>query len=170
MKLHELHVGERDAGALRDRVAVTGRDDGICRVPIHLTASAGREHRGVGDDLGGAAGDARRRAATLAPLNYQVEDAGEFEHLDSRARPHAFDQRPCDFGAGLVAVRMDDAVHRVRGFAPELKSARCIEIEIGAGGLEIANPRRAFFGEHRHRRRITESGAGGKRVAPMQAR
>ena len=52
MKLHELHVGERDAGAMRDREAVAGRDDGIRRVAIDLAAAAGREHGRVGDDLG----------------------------------------------------------------------------------------------------------------------
>ena len=62
MELHELHVGERDAGAMRDREAVARRDDRIRRVAIDLAAAARREHGRVGDDLGRAAGDARAHA------------------------------------------------------------------------------------------------------------
>ena len=63
MELHELHVGERHAGAMRDRVAVAGGDDRIRRVAIDLAAPAGGEHGRVGDDLDRAPGDARAHAA-----------------------------------------------------------------------------------------------------------
>ena len=60
MELHELHVGERHARAMRDGEAVAGRHDRIRRVPIDLAAAAGRQHRRVGDTSSSAAVNQRK--------------------------------------------------------------------------------------------------------------
>ena len=83
---------------------------------------------------------------------------------------HARDERSRDLGAGLIAVRVDDPILRVRRLAAELQAALRIEIEVGAGGLQLAHARRPFFDEHLHRRRVAERGAGGERVLPVQRR
>ncbi len=84
------------------------------------------------------------------------------------ASSHARDERARDLGAGLVAVRVDDAILRVRRLASELEPARRIEIEVRAGGLQLAHARRSFFDQHLHRRRVAERRAGGERVLPVQ--
>ena len=42
-------------------------------------------------------------------LHNEIENACFLEHLDVLALFHALDQRPRDFGAGLISVRMHDA-------------------------------------------------------------
>ena len=80
MELHELHVGERHAGAMRDGVAVARGDHRVRRVAIHLAAAAGGEHGGVGDDLHRLAGDARAHADARAARDDEVEHARALEH------------------------------------------------------------------------------------------
>ncbi len=148
MELHELHVRELHAGAVRDREAVAGRDDGVRRVAIDLTAAAGREHGGVGDDLDRAAGDARAHAAAAAAIDDEIEDTRLLEDGDALALLHARAQRARDFGAGLIAVRVHDAIARVRRFLAELELAVGAEVEACAGGLQLAHARGPFLDEH----------------------
>ena len=100
----------------------------------------------------------------------KFEHARFLEHFDLRRFAHARDERARDLGAGLVAVRVDDAVLRVRRLASQLQMAGGIEIEVGAGDLQLAHARRPFFDEHLHGGRVAERGAGGQRVAPMELR
>ena len=170
MKLHELHVGERHAGAVRDRVAVARRHDGICRVPINLAAAARRQHRRVGDDVRRATLHAGAHADARAAPHDQLEHARLLEHADLFRGAHARDERARDLGTGLVAVRVHDAVLRVRRLAAERQPPVRIEIEMRAGRLQLAHASRPFFDEHLDRRRVAQRGAGGERVLPMQRR
>ena len=83
---------------------------------------------------------------------------------------HARDERPRDLGPGLVAVRVDDAVLRVRRFASEREASARIEVEVRAGGLQFAHARRPFFDEHLDGRRIAQRRARGERVLTVQRR
>ena len=149
MELHELHVGQRHAGAMRDREAVAGGDDGIRRVAIDLAAAAGREHGRVGDDLGRAAGDARahadalRRAATMRSSTRACSST----RMRSLARTRAMSVRatsapvwsPCAWTMRFVEC----AASR-----PSLSSPARVEIELRAGRLQLAHARRPFLHEH----------------------
>jgi len=70
----------------------------------------------------------------------------------------------------LVAVRVHDAILRVSGFAAEHQPARRIEIEVSAGGLQLADASRSFLDQDLYRRGVAERGAGGERVLTMQRR
>jgi hypothetical protein len=41
MKLHEFHVGERHARAVRNRESIASRDDWIRGIAIHLPTTSG---------------------------------------------------------------------------------------------------------------------------------
>src|SRR4051812_29558578 len=135
MELHELHVRELDAGAVRDREAVTSGDDRVRGVAIHLPAAAGRKHRSVGDDVDGAARDARAHATTTAAIDDEVEDTRLLEDGDAVALLHARAECTRDFGAGLITVRMHNAVARMRGLLAKLEFAIGAEVEACSGGL-----------------------------------
>jgi hypothetical protein len=147
MKLNELHVRELDAGAMRDGKAVTGRDDRVRGVAIHLPTATGGEHGGVGNDLDGATRDARAGTTASAAIDDEIEHACLLEHRNALALLHARAKGSGDFGARLIAVRVDDAMARVRGFFPELELAVGSKVEPRAGGLQLANASGAFFDE-----------------------
>src|SRR5262245_20861013 len=115
MELHELHVGELRACAMRNRETVTRRDDRIRRVTIDLTASARCKHGGVSDDLDRTTRDGRAdTAASLAVYN-EIEHSRLLEHGDALALLHFHAQCARNFSAGLITVRVHDAIARVGG-------------------------------------------------------
>src|SRR5262245_25224344 len=59
MELHELHVRELRACAMRNRETIARGDNRIRRVAIDLTASASREHGRIGNDLDWTTRDGR---------------------------------------------------------------------------------------------------------------
>src|SRR5207244_2627934 len=85
-------------------------------------------------------------------------------------RAHTSHERAGDLGAGLVAVRVDDAVLRVRGLPAEHQTARRIEIEVSASGLQLADAGWTFLDEYLHRSGIAQRRARRERVLPMQTR
>ena len=152
MELHELHVGERHARAMRDGVAVSGRDDGIRGVAIHLPASAGREHGDVRNDLRCRASHAGSHADARVAVHDQIQETRFLEDAHAFAATHTVHECARDFGARLIAVRVHDALARVRGFASETQaSGSRLEIELCPRGLELAYARRPLFHEHLHR-------------------
>ncbi len=171
MELHELHVGEARTGAVRDGEAVAGGDERVRGVAVELPAPAGGEHGGVGQDVGGLSREAHPRAdADAVVVHDQVEDASVLEHLHPVARAHSLDERARDLGARAVAVRVDDALPRVRGLATELELARGVEIEVGPRSLELANPRGPFRHQHLDGLGVAQRTAGGEGVLPVQLR
>jgi hypothetical protein len=135
MKLHELHISQTSACAMSNRETVARRDDGIGRVSIHLATATGREHGNVGDDLGGASGDARAHADAFSTADDEVQHASFLDDSDSLTFVDTIDESARDLGAGLIAVRVDDPVFRMRGLSTELEIPGRIEIEVRAGGL-----------------------------------
>src|SRR5205814_6754932 len=75
MELHELHVGKLGAGAVGDRVAIPSRNLWIRRITKELSASAGREDRGIGNDVDGFSGDGGSHAEDSSVFDDEVEDA-----------------------------------------------------------------------------------------------
>jgi hypothetical protein len=124
-----------NSGAVRDRVAVAGGDHRIRRVAVHLAAAARREHRRVGDDVGRSALHARAHADARAAPHDQLQHTRLLEDADLLRGAHTRDERARDFGAGLVAVRMDDAVLRVRGLSSQREPPARVEVEVRAGRL-----------------------------------
>ena len=112
--------------------------------------------------------DARAHADARAATHDEIEHARFLEHANALGVAHASHERARDLGAGLIAVRVDDAILRVRRLAPELEPAARIEIELRAGGLQLANARRAFFDQHLHRRRVAQRRTRGERVLPVE--
>src|SRR5947209_8475651 len=100
---------------------IAGGDNGICRVAVDLTATAGGEHGDVGNDLHGPAGDARAHPEAFVATHDEVEDAGLLDDADAIALVNTVDERAGDFGTGLIAVRVNDPVLRVRGLSSELQ-------------------------------------------------
>src|SRR5205085_1164321 len=108
-------------GAMRDREPVARRNHRIRGIPIDLATSAGREHRRVGNDLRRATRDARAHAITHATTHNQLEYARTLQYFDTLRLLHTRNQCPRDLSASLIAVRVYDAILRVRGFASELE-------------------------------------------------
>src|SRR5205823_4819454 len=135
MELDELHVGESSSGAMSNCETVARRHDRIGGVSKDLSAATGGENGYVGNDLGGATGDARANPDAFIASDDEIEHPGFLDHADAFALVHAIDERARHLGAGLIAVRVDDTILRVRRFAAELEIARWIEVERGARGL-----------------------------------
>ena len=95
-----------------------------------------------------------RTPTAAAAIDDEVEDARLLEHRDPLALLHADAQRACDFGAGLIAVRVDDPIARVGGFLAQHELAIRAEVEPCARGLQLAYARRSFLHEHLDRGRV----------------
>ena len=65
-------------------------------------------------------------------------------------------------------ARMHHAAPRVGRLAAKEQLALGIEIEFGAGGLQLAHARRPLLHEHLHRGGIAQRRSGGESVLPMQ--
>jgi hypothetical protein len=170
MELHELHVSELYSCAVGYRVAVTGRDLRVSRIPVHLAASAGCENRRVGDDLDWLPGTSPSDSAADSVAHDEVENAGLLQHLDLSGGPHTLDQSSRDLGSGLVPVRMDDSAPGMRGFLSKLELPTGLEIEIRSSGVQLAHPRRAFLDEHLNSFGVAEGGPCRQRVLSMELR
>ena len=108
MKLHELHVGNGDPGAVCHGIPVAGGDDRIGRVAVDLPASASREHGGIGTDLHRLAEHTRPHPGTAPVFDDQLEDTRIFQRRRPLARSHFVHESAGDLGPGAVAVRVYD--------------------------------------------------------------
>ena len=82
MELHELHVGQRRAGASGQRQALADGAQRIGRVGIEPAQPAGREHDATGRAAGRRSGRPRRQHARDAAIVDQ--QAARLEPLDAR--------------------------------------------------------------------------------------
>ena len=74
MKLHELHVAQLGAGAIRERLAVAGRHFGIRRLAINLPGAARAQNRLLGpDERAAVLGVPHERAAAAAFVREQID-------------------------------------------------------------------------------------------------
>ena len=110
VELHEFHVRELHACAVGNGVAVAGRDNGVRRVSIDLATATSREHGGVGNDLHRPAGDAGAHAAASSAVDDEIQHTRLLEDRDTLAFLNARTQGASNFGSGLVAVRVYDAM------------------------------------------------------------
>ena len=114
MELDEFHVGQADAGPMRDGEPVAGRHLRIGRISVDLTASTGRKHRDIGDNLNRGPGDASSDSGAAHAVGVldeeQVQHSRRLLHRDSRRLTHLGDQRACHLSPGLIAVGVDDAM------------------------------------------------------------
>src|SRR5438128_669002 len=129
MELHELHVSEPYAGAMRNCIAVACGNLRICRVSINLTAATGRKYRRVGDDFRRRSSDSCAHSINAATRRYEIDDSRLLENLDFRIVAHSLDQCARDFCTRLIAVCVDDSSSRVRCFATQFEIAARLEIE-----------------------------------------
>src|SRR5688500_14763069 len=109
MKLHELHVGQLRARAMRDCISITCSDLRIRGVAIDLPASAGSEHGCISDDLDGLTRDRPADSMTDTAFHDEVENASLLENLDPFALANPVDESPRNFGTRLIAMRMNDS-------------------------------------------------------------
>jgi hypothetical protein len=68
----------------------------------------------------------------------------------------------------LIAVRVYDAMTGVCRFPSELELSVGSQVEPGTGGLQLADPRRAFLNQHLDRGSVAQRGAGGEGVFPVE--
>ena len=102
-------------------------------------------------------------------MHNEIQHARLFEHLDARTSAHARHQRARDFDAGLVAMRMHDALARVRRLSAQAKAPGArVEVECGAGRLKLADASGPLLHQHFHGRCVAKRGASSKGVAPVQ--
>jgi hypothetical protein len=133
MKLHELHVSEPRAGAVRNRVTVAGRYLRVRGIAIHLAAATGREHGCIGDDLDRLA--RHRRANTVADSAFhdQLQNSRLLQHFDALGCLDALDERARHLCSRLIAVRVNNPAARVRGLTAQLEIPSRLEIEMRSG-------------------------------------
>src|SRR5690348_8712732 len=167
MELHELHVGEPYAGAVRDGKAITGGDHGVRGVTEELSASAGGEHGRIGNDFDGAPRDARAHTAADAAIDDQIEHARALEHLHATRVADAGDERACDLRTRAITVRVYDAAPRMRSLTAELEVAPRLEVEACAGGLQLAHARRSLGNEHLDGAGIAQRGTGSEGIVAV---
>ena len=170
VELYELHVGQSNAGAMGDGVAVTGGDHGVGGIAVNLPASTCGEDGGVGTNFHCLPAYTGPHTGASPLFDNEVEHARPFQHAGPLARLDSLDKGARHFGAGAVAVRMDNAAAGVRGLAPKLESAVGAQIEGRARQLQLADSRGAFFDQHLHRFAIAQGGAGRQRIFAMQLR
>jgi hypothetical protein len=148
MELDEFHVREPYSGAMRDCVAVAGRNRWVRRIPVDLPASSRRKHGRVGNYFDRDACSRRPDAATDSIGNDQVEDAGFLQNGDVLRFSDECDQCSRDFRPRLVAMRVDDPPPGVCRLFPELEVAAWLQIEVRAGSVELPYAGGAFLDEH----------------------
>ena len=148
MELHEFHISEPDARAVRDSKPVTRGDLRVGGVAVDLPAPTRGKHGRVGDDLEWLPRETRAQPDAPPALHDQRERARALEYGDGAVRAHALDQRPGHLGAGLVAVRVHDALTGMRGLLRELEPAVGLAVEARPNRREVADALRAFSDEH----------------------
>jgi hypothetical protein len=131
VELHELHVGERGAGPIRDRHAVAGRDVGVAGVEVDLPGSAGGEQRDAGLEADhratarvehvGAQRAIRPRQAR-PPTGEQVHPAVVLEQADVGVGARSPEQHALDLAPRGVAA-VEDAPVRVAALAAEIEGS-----------------------------------------------
>src|SRR2546423_3476669 len=168
MKLNELHVGERSARAMRDCVAIAGRNLRIRRVPVDLSASSRRQHGRIGDYLDGFPSDRGANTIYDTILCDEVENSSLLEDFDPLGLLHALDQSARDFGACLIAVRVYNASPGVRGLSTELEVSAGLQVELRTRGRQFADARGTFFDEEFDCFRVSEGSTRCQSVLSMQ--
>jgi hypothetical protein len=132
MKLHELHVGQRCARAVRHRHPVARGDVGIACVQVHLPGAAGGQERDVSEKTLNLAallvehvGSQRAILAAEAGAvhGHQIHRAVGLEQRDLGVSAHAPQQHAFDFAPSGVAVMQN---------TPVAVAALAAEVEAGA--------------------------------------
>ena len=178
VELHELDVGHHRAGPQRRSHAVAGRDRRVGRRRSRPAQAARRQHHRTGhrsadavhlalsDDVQGHPAD-----AGLVVLQ-QVHDEGVLDHLDAGVvldTMQSGDEGSGDLLARGVPAGMGDPVLVVAALAGELELALVVEVELGAEGDELADPRRVPRARVRRRpgrRRLRSRPPGCRAGAP----
>jgi hypothetical protein len=170
VELHKLHVGEPHARTMGDRESIAGRDNRIRGVSIDLTAATRRQDGRVSDDFSRTTLDARDNTVANASTHDEIEHTCALEHPYPRRILHSRDERPRDLRAGLIAVRMDDAILRMGSFASKLQLPDRVQIKVRTCGLQLTHARRTFLDEHLHGSRIAQRRTRRERILSVQRR
>ncbi len=124
MELHEFHVAQLGAGAVRDRQPITSRDVGVRRLAIDLPCSTGAQYGLFGPHQRVAMLIAPyQRAAAASLVGEQVQRERMFPSFDVGQTEGAIDHGPHDFLARGVAQRMHDSMMAVPAFASQSQRA-----------------------------------------------
>lgn len=148
MKLNEFHILDIGAGPVGHRDAVAGRNVRIRRITVQLAGSARAQNRRLAaDQHPRAVRLLHERAAAFSVLRDQVDDEMIVPHLDIRIILRLLGQRPHDFIAGRIAVRMQNTALTVRPFFGERIFA-VLPVELRAHPDQISHALRPFMHKH----------------------
>ena len=156
--MHELHVGNGRAGAVRHGHAVAGGNFRVGGVPVNLTQPACRQQRCAGEELfhHALANVQHVRAETVNPfgpallfgaqvvLGDQIHGHVVFVHVDVGVLSDGCNQRPFHLPAGQI-LRVHDSVPRVTSLAPQFEKNALPLLSLGeayAPVLELVHANR----------------------------
>ena len=113
VELHELHVGDGNAGPKRHRDAISGRERRVRRDREALAGATGRDDRVLGAHLVlDTRGVEHSHADRSTVLDEQIASKPTLTHFGRRLA-HRSHQRALDLRAGGVTPGVDDAGDRV---------------------------------------------------------
>ena len=168
VELVELHVGDLGAGTVSHGDSVSGGHGGVGRVAIDLAcSSAGQQHGARANGVQIVLTVEQPRAGHSVVFNDQIRGSGPFKQRNVLVLAGVRQERPADFGAGGVAVGVQDAVAAVRTFAGEHESA-LFAIEACTPAQQLFHTQWAFFDENLRRVAIDEAISCGDGVCEVQ--
>ncbi len=170
MELHELHVGDARACAVRERDAITCRDFWIGGFRKHLARAACGQQRRARERAAGLAVRAdEAHTQTAAVLDDGADRERVREHANPRDGGDTLPQHASDLAPRGV-FRVQHAAHAVRALGCERGLAIGAASEAGAPLDELARVPRPFVAEHAHGALVAEPVARAQRVSGVQIR
>ena len=180
VKLDKLHVRDPRPRAPGHGHAVAGRDAGVGRVKIDLSAAAGRQHHAVaaqGGDLAGGLVEHVSAEAAVGAGRAELAEGDEvhgdviFENGDGGRALDGGEQGALDLASGEVAG-VEDAPFAVAALAGEVQLVRAVGqlalVERHAKLDQLPDARRAVRDDASDHRLVAQPGARLERVFHMQ--
>ena len=180
MELDEFHIGDGCTGPGGHRHSVTGCDQGVCRMEVHLAESAGGEEHDPGSEaihtlFNTVEGiDTPTVDGFLPPpccigrvvLGDQLDCRMVFKHAYIRRFRHRLKQRTFYFPSGEVLC-MDDPVDRVSALPSQIQDA-VLPGELHPNFDELTQTGRPLPHEDLHRITVRKAHPGGQRILDME--
>ena len=168
VELHELDVGDGDAGAQRHRQPIRRRLSGVGRHCEQL-AGATRRHQDVGrrHTARSSLRIEGEHTATPSALHDQVQGEPTLHHRGGRL-PHGLHERTLDLGAGGCTARVDDARPGVPTLPRQEEPTFGVPVEHRAEGYELVHASGPLSHERPHRVDVAESCSDGESVGEVE--
>ncbi len=162
MELHELEVGQRRPGGVRQQQAAADGAGRIGRARPQCGGAAGGEHHGAAGDQP-AVVEADADAAIVG--DDQLDHAPPLEHVDARMLSHHGAQLSHQPPAGRGPAGVDDPAPRVTTLEAEREVPAPVGVEPDAEPAEVRHRRGRLVAEDPGGRLADGATAGDDRVA-----